>query len=117
MYSLPTSGASPVCRPIRTLSLAPSPQACVGCAREHAEERIALGAQLMPAVAVEGRSENGVMRVLRLDVALAQLLHQTRGVLDVGEQKGEGSARQAHGEVLESNGLSRSRKADSVCSR
>ena len=69
-------------------------QARVDGAREHAEERIAFSPQLVPVVAPERFPENLVVSGLRRRVAVAHLLHQPGGVLDVGEQEGDRAARQ-----------------------
>ena len=70
--------------------------ACVQRALEDAEERIALGAQLPPVAAPEGRAQDLVVVHLRLHVSIAELLHQARRTLDVREQERDRAAGQAH---------------------
>ena len=59
----------------------------VDSALEDAEERVALGAKLPPAAPGESRTQDLVVRRLRLDVAVADLLHEARRALDVGEEE------------------------------
>src|SRR6266852_372857 len=68
--------------------------ACVERALEHAEERVAFGSQLGAFPALEGCPQDGVMVDLGLDVRIAQLLHELRRALDVGEEKRDGAAGQ-----------------------
>ena len=62
--------------------------------REHGEERVALAVHLAPARCGEGLAHDPV--VLREDAAppVAELLQQPRRALDVGEEEGDGAARE-----------------------
>src|SRR5713101_5387371 len=70
-------------------------------ALEHAEKRIAFGAQFPAVAACERRTQNLVMNHLRLHVALAELLHQLSRSLDIGEKERYGAGRKTHwGDVV-----------------
>ena len=58
------------------------------------EERVALRVDLDTAVALEGRAQQATMFRQRVPVAVAELLEQARGALDVREEEGDGSGRE-----------------------
>ena len=70
--------------------------ASIDGAFEDAEERISLGAQLSPSLALKRRSQDRVVVGLRLYVALAYFLHEAGRSLDVGEQERDGAGRKRH---------------------
>src|SRR5690348_2808489 len=63
---------------------------------EDAEEGVALGPQLAAVGSAERLAQDRVMLDLRLHIPVAELLHETRRALDVGEQKRDGAGRKAH---------------------
>src|SRR5260370_37734355 len=60
---------------------------------EDAEERVALGSKLAAIAAAERFAQDRVMLDLSLHVPVTELLHQTRGALDVGEEECDGAGR------------------------
>ena len=63
---------------------------------EDAEERVALCPQLAAISAAERCAQDRVMLDLRIHVLVTELLHETRGTLDVGEEESDCAGRQAH---------------------
>ena len=57
--------------------------------REHGEERITLGVNLLAAVRGEARPDQPMMIGKYLRVPVAQAHQQRRGALDISEEKGE----------------------------
>src|SRR5260370_27735246 len=74
---------------------------CVQRTLEYAEERIAFRAQLTPGAALERCAQDLVMLDLGLDIFLAELLHQLRRSLDIGETERYDAGRKTHwGDVV-----------------
>ncbi len=65
----------------------------VASARERDEERVPLGVDLVPAVSVEGGTQQSLVVGQDCAVAFTQLLDESRRPFDVGEEEGDGSAR------------------------
>jgi hypothetical protein len=64
----------------------------VGCARERDEERVSLGVHLDAAVSRKRFAQHAAMLAQQIRVPLAVLVQQPSRSLDVGEEKGDGSA-------------------------
>ena len=89
----------------------------VARARERVEERIALRVDLVPAGALRrSRAAGAGDRPTTCAVVVAELLQQPRRALDVGEQEGDGAARESHAVTVQSVNRLAQRRARTSCS-
>ena len=91
--------------------------ASVHRAREYTEERISFGAELPSLVAPKCISQHLVMDHLQLHVLFAELLHQPRRPLDVGEEEGHGAGRKGQLRGRDSEGLKSGSSAAAIAER
>jgi hypothetical protein len=77
----------------------------VGSPSERDEEGVALGVDLYAVVPLEGVAQHAPVLGERLRVGVAELVHQPRRALDVGEEEGDGAGRElAHPPIIRRSG-------------